>query len=154
MDDFGDWLEQRDTTFYSLLPMGITKDKDKVNSGIFNIWSLGVNTSKDIWLYSFSKEDLLENIETFEDFFNSELDRWEESDENSKIEEFVRQDPTKIKWGTKDSEIFKLLHKAEPLGIDSSCLRMSLYRPFTKKYLYFSEPLIHRPGQPFPLPRI
>lgn len=154
MDQFGDWLDKRDDSFYSLIPMGITKNKDKADSGIFNTWSLGVNTNRDIWLYSFSEEDLLENLKTFENFFNSELDRWEESNKKGKIEEFVKQDPTKIKWGTKDSEIFKLLRKAEPLEIDSSCLRTSLYRPFTKKYLYCSEPLIHRPGlQPYLFPK-
>ncbi|MBR4399309.1 MAG: DEAD/DEAH box helicase [Aeriscardovia sp.] len=146
MDGFGDWLGKRDNSFYSLLPMGIIENRDKVD-GIFNIWSAGIQTNRDYWVYSFSKENLLDNVSIFEDFFNEELERWERSSKTGKIEDFVRQDPTKIKWGPEGSKVYTLLRESSYLKINPSCTRISLYRPFTKKYLYFYEPLIHRPGQ-------
>ncbi|MBO6071509.1 MAG: hypothetical protein J6O89_01045 [Aeriscardovia sp.] len=152
MDGFGDWFDHRDTSFYSLIPMGITKNKDKAGSGIFRIWSGGIKTARDPWLYSFSKEDLLENVEAFEDFFNEELKRWKEWKANGgkgKTEDVaktvVRQDLTKIKWG---DEIYQLLDRTtSPLEADNSYLRITLFRPFTKKYLYFCKPLICRTYQ-------
>ena len=148
MDDFGDWLNYRDTSFYSLIPMGIVQGKKHID-GIFNIWSGGVKTNKDPWLYSFSKEDLLDNVETFEDFFNEELKRWNEWKANGgsgKAEDIaknvVKQDPTKIKW---NEEVYSLLNKTSiPLEVDSSYIRTALYRPFTKKYLYLYKDLISR----------
>ena len=141
MDGFGDWFDYRDASLYSLLPMGITPKKNKTGSEIFSIWSGGITTGQDPWLYSFSKEDLLDNVETFEDFFNEELPRWSEWKANGgkgKAEyvakNVVRQDPTKIKWSR---EICRLLDRGISLETDSSCIRTALYRPFTKKYLYF-----------------
>ena len=141
MDSFGDWFNQRDTSCYSLIPMGITKNKDKADSGIFSIWSREIATGQDPWLYSFSEEDLLQNVETFEDFFNEELTRWKEWRANGgkgKAEDVaksvVRQDPIKIKWSR---EIYRLLDRGIFLETNTSCIRTALYRPFTKKYLYF-----------------
>lgn len=145
MDGFGDWFNQRDASFYSLIPMGIKENKDKADAGIFSIWSGGVMTDRDIWLYSFSEEDLLENVETFEGFFNKELTRWKESGQHGKVEEFVEYNSTKIKWSR---EVLQLLKKASsPLIPDSSCVRMALFRPFVQKWLYFYKPLIDVPGK-------
>lgn len=146
MDSFGDWLDLRDASFYSLIPTGLKKKSTKI-PGIFDIWSAGVKTGKDPYLYSFSEEDLLDNVQTFEEFFNEELEKWNEWTANGgrgKAEEVaknvVRQDPTKIKWGY---EIYQLLDRvSSPLKLDSSYIRTTLWRPFTKKYLYFYRPLI------------
>ena len=133
MDVFGDWFKQRDASFYSLLPMGITPKKNKNGSEIFSIWSGGVETNRDIWLYSFSEEDLLDNVETFEDFFNGELTRWKESGRHEKIENFVRYDSTKIKW---DSKLLNLIKKNTILTFNTAFIRHALFRPFSGKYLY------------------
>ena len=141
MDNFGDWLNTRDNSFYSLLPMGITDNKGKANSGIFSIWSLGIITNRDVWLYSFNKEDLLQNVKTFEDFFNKELERWKESGQPVNIKDFVKYDPTKIKWGR---EIFNLIkHREELVLVNRELIRKVLFRPFTRKYIYFYKPLIN-----------
>ncbi len=147
MDGFGDWFDHRDASYYSLIPMGIKENKGKANSGIFSIWSGGVKTNRDIWLYSFSEEDLLDNVETFENFFNEELKRWKEWKVNGgkgKAEDVaknvVKQDPTKIKWGR---SMYQLLDRvSSPLEYNEGYIRPSLFRPFTMKYLYFYRPLI------------
>ena len=156
MDGFGDWLNKRDNSFYSLIPMGIAIKKRHI-SGIFREWSLGVSTNRAPWLYSFSKEDLLENLKTFENFFNEEIKRWDEWKANGGrgkakdvAKDVVRQDPTKIKWSV---DLYKLLDKvSQPLKVDSSYIRIALYHPFTKKYLYSYLPLIDRPGKQLPKP--
>ena len=151
MDGFGDWLGKRDDSFYSLLPMGIAQGKKHI-AGIFNIWSGGVKTNKDHWLYSFSKEDLLQNVGIFENFFNHELEKWKEwrSDGGrGKAEDVAKnvvgQDLTQIKW---NREIYQLLDRVSvPLKTDGSYIRTTLYRPFIKKYLYFYKPLMNDPAQ-------
>ena len=152
MDEFGDWFDQRDTSFYSFLPMGIAKNKDKADSGIFSLWSNGITTARDFWVYSFSKEDLLQNVETFEDFFNQELERWKEwraEGGRSKAEDVaphvVEQDPTRIKW---NREIYQLLDRTSaPLKVENSYIYTALYRPFVKKYLYLYKPLLNDTSQ-------
>lgn len=151
MDSFGDWFDQRDASFYSLIPTGLKRGNTKI-PGIFSIWSRGVETDNDVWFHSFNKKDLLDNVETFEDFFNEELERWNEWKANGgkgKAEDvakdIVRQDPTKIKWGY---QIYQLLDRASyPIAPDRSYIRTTLWRPFTKKYLYFDKSLVRSPGQ-------
>lgn len=152
IDGFGDWFDKRDNSFYSLLPMGITKNKDKANSGIFNTWSLGLTTGRDPWLYSFNKEYLLHNVDIFEDFFNQELAKWKEwragggrGKAEDVAENVVRQDPTKIKWS---DTMYQLLDKITMLLESNACyIRTALYRPFTKKCLYCDKLLLNRTYQ-------
>ena len=150
MDEFGDWLDQRDASFYSLIPMGLKKGSTKI-PGIFDTWSRGVETDNDTWLYSFNEDDLLQNVETFEGFFNQELKKWKEWKANGGLgkaedvaKNVVRQDPTRIKWGY---QIFQLLDRtSSPLELDPDYIHTTLYRPFTKKCLYFDKDLVRSPG--------
>ena len=141
MDGFGDWFDHRDASYYSLIPMGIKENKDKADSGIFSIWSRGIQTARDSWLYSFSEKDLLQNVETFENFFNKELTRWKISGKRGRVEDFVEYNPTKIKW---DDGLFNLIKRRNslPLTTSPNFVRSALFRPFVKKYLYFDSYII------------
>lgn len=142
-DEFGDWLDRRDPAFYSLIPMGI--EKNKADSGVFSISSSGIKTGKDKWLYSFSKDDLLKNVNTFDVFFNTELKRWKENGKKGEAEKVIKYNESKIPWTW---GLVNLLKSAEAyLKFDPSYIRQTLYRPFVKKYLYLYKPLIQRTYQ-------
>ena len=64
------------------------------------------------------------------------------------MEDFLNNDPTKIKW---TSSLTKHLSNKKVGKLEETRVVTSLYRPFTKQYLYFDSMLIHRVGQ---LPRI
>lgn len=55
----------------------------------------------------------------------------------------LTDDATKIKW---TSELKKTAMKGTQLDYHSEKMRLGLYRPFTKKWLYYDKPLIHRIG--------
>ena len=51
-DKYGDWLNQRDDSFYDFAPLGIGKAKHPL--GLFGLFSPGKNTSRDAWVYNSS----------------------------------------------------------------------------------------------------
>ena len=53
-DRHGDWLDQRDESWYEFAPTGITKMRGPL--GLFTIWSSGLKTQRDSWAWSFSKD--------------------------------------------------------------------------------------------------
>ena len=48
-DRYGDWLNQRDDSFYEFAPLGVTKRKPPY--GLFTIWSAGLKTQRDPWAW-------------------------------------------------------------------------------------------------------
>lgn len=78
------WEEQQDfTTFY---PIGDQDAKagSKTARAFFEIFSLGVVTSRDSWVYSFSAPTLLENVKRLAAAYNSEVGRLRQGTANGK----------------------------------------------------------------------
>ncbi len=133
-DKYGDWINQRDDSFYQFLSMG---DKAQRNPNcIFSLYSCGVETSRDSWAYNFSKNQVKRNMKNMIGFYNQELERLADKKLNMKnIDKFINLNEKKISWGgsLKDSllkEVFGDFKKNQ--------VKLSSYRPFTKCYLYFN----------------
>lgn len=54
-DEFNDWLNQRDKNFDNYILIG-SKNKDNIEMVIFNNYSGGLASSRDAWVYNFSKK--------------------------------------------------------------------------------------------------
>ncbi len=76
-------------------------------------------------------------------FYNSEVDRFvsayaelDKRAREAKVDGFVNNDQTKIKWtrGLKQD-----LTKGRKLLYQPECLTVGLYRPFNKQWLYFND---------------
>ena len=132
-DKYYDWMNKRDDTFCQYLPMEATSNQP----ALFSLTSNGIKTNRDVWVYNSSKNLLVKNIKQLIAYIS---------------EQDIRRpviDPSKGKW-TGDLE-YKL--KKRELKFDKSCIRLSLYRPFFKRYLYFSPILnnsIYKIPQLFP----
>lgn len=74
-DKHGDWLDQRDDSWYGFAPIAINKAKPPL--GIFEMFSSGSMTTRDAWVYSFSRNKCLENCRKMIDNFNSESLRYQ-----------------------------------------------------------------------------
>ena len=59
-DTSGDWINQRDQTFATFVPLGDKKDAS--SRPVFDTYSIGVVTNRDAWAYNFSRSDLLGNV--------------------------------------------------------------------------------------------
>ncbi len=126
--------------FDDFIPMGdkTTKAADNGNGAvgaIFKTYSNGVTTSRDAWACNFQRNDLLENMQRMIDTYNAELDRWKRlPDPKGNVDDFVISDGRKIKW---TDRLKQELEKEKDVALFPEKVRFSLYRPFTKSYLYF-----------------
>ncbi len=147
-DNKYNWLTDnlRDEFEY-FIPLG-TKEtkKNKTETGvIFQIYSIGVNTNRDVWAYNFSQNNLSENIQKMIETYNYDVIKWQQKkDQKINLDNFVTNDDTKIKWSSRLKECLKSNKLAE---FNNEKIRVSLYRPFCKQYLYFDEILTHRRGK-------
>ncbi len=108
---------------------------------VFKTYSSGVKTNRDDFVYDFERNPLLSRIESFVENYNLEVDRYKRAKSKSKtsIDDFVKYD--QIKW----SESLKNhLMRGKYIEADEAQVRDSVYRPFTKKFLYFDAALVER----------
>jgi predicted helicase len=108
---------------------------------IFKTYFPGVATGRDDVVYDFAFLKLTKRIEQFIENYNAEVFRWSREDKSKDIDNFVCYD--RIKW----SEHLKNELKREHYGkYDDSCVCISIYRPFCKKYLYYDALINDRPS--------
>lgn len=137
-DEHGDWLGQRDDGFAEFIVLG---DKRGGSGKLFENFSLGVATGRDAWCYNGSKECLTANMERMIAFYNQEVERFnvahadvDKVAREAIAETFINFDRTQISWerGLKNNLI-----KNRTLQFERGNVVKSIYRPFTKQWLYF-----------------
>ncbi|MFP6146398.1 type ISP restriction/modification enzyme [Helicobacter pylori] len=162
-NDKGDWINQRNDAFDKLIPL--KRDKTLQNDSIFDINSGGVVSGRDLWVYNFSPKILTQSVQKCIDTYNADLKRF-----NARFREAFKQrtkgiksadlykqlndkeittDKTKIAWtdGLKN----KLIKNTNLQESRKESVRLALYRPFNKQWLYWDKDWIHRQSQ---LPKI
>ena len=123
-----DWVNRRDEAdeeFKKHMPMG-SKDMKRrtTSSALFSLFSNGLKTHRDNWVYNTSIKELECNMKTTIRYCNT-------------------QDPdnfvTDVKRASRSKELTDALKKLRPKlqRFNKSSIRFALYRPFTKQYLYF-----------------
>lgn len=145
------WLtEGLQDDWAGMLPLGTKEGKaGKDDQTIFGSYSLGMNTNRDSWVYSYQYDALEERIQLFIETYNTEVDRWANRvNKQASLDNFVLSDEKRIKWSSRLKERLLQRQKAE---YSPEKIRAALYRPFTRQYLYFDDILNHRQGQ---FPRI
>ena len=138
-DKYQDWLNQRDETFYDHIAIGDKQTKGKADTqAIFANYSNGLKTNRDAWVYNSSKTKLHTNVKTTIDFYNSECDRYQNSDKSKNVKDFVNYDSTKISWGRQNLQDLK---NNKEYIFNKKSVAESLYRPFIKQWVYFNKDL-------------
>ncbi len=159
----GDWINQREDEFEKLIPL--KRDKKLQNPSVFDINSGGVVSGRDPFVYHFSKDALRSSVQKCIDTYNADLKRF-----NAYFREAFKQ---RVK-GVKSADLYKQLNDQEittdKTKIAWTCalkqefiknknlqeshkdrIRLALYRPFNKQWLYFDKNLNERQCQ---LPKI
>lgn len=143
-DRHGDWLKQRSDDLSSNVPLGIKKGLE--GDRVIDWYSYGVNTARDAWCYNYSKSGLISNIQRMIASYNLEVQRYKmacaglQPNQYPDVNDFIDPDPTKISWGV---NIKQGLAKFKTIEFAPEAVTQSLYRPFTKRWLYFSKSLNH-----------
>ena len=143
-DNKQNWItEGMQSDFEEFFPLG-TKE-GKASSGdaqtVFKTFSPGVNTARDSVAYSFNQTELLDGVTTFFDSYNADVRKWSTNGRPKDIDNFV--DYNTIKWS---EHLKNELQRERYAEVDPSKCRIALYRPFSKKYLYYDRLLNDRPG--------
>ena len=135
------WLtEGLHAEFENFIPMSTQEAKaarrEAVNV-IFKTYSLGVSTNRDAWVRNFNRNALIKNINGMIDIYNAEVDRWKRrEDRDANVDDFVVYDDEKIKWSR---NLKRELKRGKIAEYAEDKVRNSLYRPFTKSYLFFDQ---------------
>lgn len=133
----GDWINQRNNKFKDFIPL-IDKDNKNNKETFFAMSSNGVVTSRDSWVYSYSKANLEKNMKETIDFYNKEVEKilnTRKKDKNKAVEDIIDTNPKNISWS---ADLKKRANSYKFDEFNKSDIVISLYRPFTKQYLYFN----------------
>jgi predicted helicase len=140
-DKNANWLNLTHNDFDELMPVASKEAKAATSSRaervMFRVYSLGISTNRDEWLYADDQTSLLQRVEHL-------------------VAAYEAQKPDTVFSGSlKWSETLK--RRARGLqreAVNLSRIRRSAYRPFYSPLLYQSELFIDRPGlvgQMFPI---
>jgi predicted helicase len=97
----GDWLNQRNDVFDTFIPMAPEKKFDTKSESFFVTYSNGVVTSRDAWVYNFSKNEIRENITRMLNFIIHKESSYSRNVANKNpklLENFIDNEPTMISW--------------------------------------------------------
>ena len=143
-DRHGDWINQRDDSWYDFAPLGMEGKPNKKPDGLFRLFSLGVSTNRDAWVYGFSRCQVLNQISKTTEMYLSESKRYRSNADASKPSEFMRFEKDRIAWS---DTLLRHAANGDDLVFTPDAITTSMYRPFCKQFLYFDTTLIDRQGQ-------
>jgi predicted helicase len=126
-DQKGNWLNQTDNDFDTFIPLIDKEVKNgKSQKAIFELFSLGVATHRDAWVYDFSKKNVEQKVRFL-------IDIYQKSVENNDFEK-----KKIIAW---DADLEKYRQRGIKKKFEKQNILKTFFRPFTQKYLYFDKHL-------------
>lgn len=138
LDDFseivpnekGDWINQRDSNFDELVKIGDKRSDD----ALFIDYTGGIKTGRDAWSWGFSKEKVISATKESLEYYNEHLGNIS-----------VYGDETqKLSWTRSLKQRFE---RNERISFDGNRMYTGVYRPFTKKHVYYAPAMVDRQYQ-------
>ncbi|BAQ59695.1 helicase domain protein [Geminocystis sp. NIES-3708] len=135
-DKNNNWINLADDNdFNTLLPLvnketKLSKNKDD-EKAVFKLFSNGVNTARDEWVFDYNVNNLSEKIKYFIDKYNLVVNQFD----NKKIDDIL---DAPIKWS---ADLKKSLLRNCIINFNDEKVVEYNYRPFIKNY-YYSEQLL------------
>jgi predicted helicase len=144
-NEHGDWLNERNNLFEVFIPLG-EKDKNLSKELTFfkPIFSYGIITARDSWVWNYSNELLSNNVQGTIDFYNAEREKFSEAKRTNPsilAKNFISINPTRISWDSR--RLIGGVEGNKEIKYDKTNIRTGFYRPFTKQLNYFSLDLSH-----------
>ena len=133
-DKNNNWLNMADNDWESLVPVCSKEVKaGKSKEAIFELFSLGVVTARDEWVYDNNEMDLEKKVKFLIDTYNADVQKHFGKTNKADLKDVVDYS---IKWSR---AIKNDLSKGKKYKFDQCLMQDSLYRPFVLKRLYFSK---------------
>lgn len=138
-DAKANWLNLAHNDFEELMPVGTKEAKaagaEKTRRSIFGMFSLGVVTARDDWVYDASKEHLSAKVKWLVAAYNADVAKHARVIDRTTLA--ARLDES-IKWSR---AVKKDLANRVRYSFDESKLIEAVYRPFVKRFIYFDSRL-------------
>ena len=141
-DQHHDWISQRNEAFQNLYPIGSKDAKaGKVDGAIFRLYSRGLATSRDAYLYNFSyKACSVNGRAVVTDYTGAlqELERRKAHDLD--LDEIVARHSSNVRW---DRELRNNLSRRKGVVYSPTNIWKTQYRPFVKQHCYVDYVLVN-----------
>jgi len=132
-----DWINQGDLSFSKYISIG--EKRKALDQTVFENYSNGLVTSRDSWCYNSSKKELVSNIKRTINFYNEQVEKIKKEKKfQVDIKKIIDTNPKNISWSR---SLINNASKLKKISFDENKIRLALYRPFLKQFVYFDEVL-------------
>ena len=147
-DRHHDWIGQRSDAFQKLYPMGSkTAKTGKADDAIFKLFSNGYKTSRDAYIYNFSRDACAENARKMVDDYLGAMQELKEArvqDRASHVEDITHRHSSNVRW---DRELKNNLKRRKSIAYQRQNINPIQYRPFVKQHCYVEYVLVNNKYQ-------
>ena len=138
-----DWINQRNEAFQELYPVGSKEVKaGKGGKAVFQLYSRGLATSRDAYIYSFSREACLENARKMVKNYRAALKELENTPNVAQvdIDNIARRNSSNTRW---DLNLKNNLKRRKKVAFKRDNMVKCQYRPFVKQLCYLDYVLVN-----------
>ena len=133
------WINLSDNDWEELIPLCDKQVKlGKGEEAIFKLFSLGVVTARDEWVYDLNKNILNEKVKYLIESYNSDLKKLGGKDKEEIKSIVGNRDDRDIKW---TRAVINSMSNNQKFKFEKERIIKSIYRPFVKQFLYYSPDL-------------
>lgn len=130
------WLTSGlDAEFGRGLPIACKGAADPADEPIFGTLSPGLKTNRDDYAYGFARDRVAARMASTIEVYQEELRRWQQRrDPAARSRDFLDPDRSRIAWS---EALRRKLERGILTVFDPSRIRPALFRPFTRRFVYF-----------------
>ena len=141
-DQHHDWISQRDEAFQALYPIASKSAKaGRTDEAIFGLYSRGLATSRDVYIYNYSREVCATNALAMIENYQDALDEVRQTEINSlDLDEIVSRYSSRVRW---DRELKNNLRRRKAVAYSQNNIWTTQYRPFVKQDCYVEYILVN-----------
>ena len=139
-DQHNDWIGKRNEAFQRLYPMGSKEAKaGRADNAIFRLYSRGFATSRDAYIYNFSRDACAGNARAMVDDYMDAM-RVREEHPGYTVDEVASQHSSNVRW---DRELKNNLRWRKAVNYSPDSVWPTQYRPFVKQHCYVDYVLVN-----------
>ena len=145
-DRHHDWIGQRDEAYDALYPVGSKATKSGTgDDAIFGLYSRGLATSRDAYLYNFSRDACAHNGRRVVDEYLGALREWTVPNTDvAEIDAIIERHSSGVRW---DQALKDNLRRRKTTLYSRDRIWATSYRPYVKQYCYVDYLLVNRKYQ-------
>ena len=145
-DQHDDWIGQRDEAFETFYPVGTKEAKaGRADDAVFRLYSRGLATSRDVYLYNFSRDACADNARrVVADYRNALRDCSEAGTEAADVDAIAARHCSHVRW---DAQLKDNLRRRKNVAFSVESIWTTQYRPFVKQHCYVEYALVNRKYQ-------